>query len=372
MKMLTAALVLSASTLVAQTTANPFFAESTLPFHAPPCDKSHDADYQPAIEEGMKQHLAEIEAIENDPAPPTFANTIEAMEKSGRLLGRVQRVFGGMSQANTNPTIQKIQSEEAQPLAAHRDAIYLNPKLFARVKAVYEKRASLNPEQKHLAERTYKDFVRSGALLSDAEKEKLRALNKEQSKLTTDFRKKVLADTNASALVIDDVKELDGLPQADIDAAAEAAKSRNLAGKWVLTLQNTTQQPAQTYLKNRAVRERLFRASALRGTHGGENDTPAIVTRLAQLRAERAKLLGYPNFAAYELEENMAKGPHNAIKLMTDMVPARGEKARGEGGGIGKLAPEPLQPWDWQFYAEELRKKEYDLDEAQVRPYSFF
>src|ERR1043165_873314 len=202
MKMLTAALVLSASTLVAQTTANPFFAESTLPFHAPPFDKIHDADYQPAIEEGMKQHLAEIEAIENDPAPPTFANTIEAMEKSGRLLGRVQRVFGGMSQANTNPTIQKIQSEEAQPLAAHRDAIYLNPKLFARVKAVYEKRASLNPEQKHLAERTYKDFVRSGALLSDAEKEKLRALNKEQSKLTTDFRKKVLADTNASALAL--------------------------------------------------------------------------------------------------------------------------------------------------------------------------
>ena len=367
MKMLTAALVLSASTLLAQT--NPFFTESTLPFHAPPFDKIHDADYQPAIEEGMKQHLAEIEAIENDPALPTFANTIEAMEKSGRLLGRVQRVFSGMSQANTNPTIQKVQSEEAQKLAAHRDAIYLNPKLFARVKAVYETRASLNPEQKHLVERTYKDFVRSGALLSDAEKEKLRALNKEQSKLTTDFRKRVLADTNASALVIDDVKELDGLPQADIDAAAEAAKSRNLAGKWVLALQNTTQQPQQTYLKNRAVRERLFRASSLRGNHGGENDTTAIVTRLAQLRAERAKLLGYPSFAAYELEENMAKGPHNAIKLMTDMVPATVEKTHGEAARMQKLAPEPLQPWDWQFYAEELRKKEYDLDEAQVRPY---
>ena len=159
MKTLTAILVLSASTLVAQT--NPFFTESTLPFHAPPFDKIHDADYLPAIEEGMKQHLAEIKAIANDPAAPTFANTIEAMEKSGRLLGRVQRVFGGMAQANTNPAIQKVQAEVAQPLAAHRDAIYLDPKLFARVKAVYEHRASLNPEQKHLAERTYKDFVRS-------------------------------------------------------------------------------------------------------------------------------------------------------------------------------------------------------------------
>jgi peptidyl-dipeptidase Dcp len=369
MKTLTAAFLLSASTLAAQSTTNPFFAESTLPFNAPPFDKIHDADYQPAIGEGMTQHLAEIEAIANNAAAPTFANTIEAMEKSGRLLGRVQRVFGGMAQANTNPTIQKIQSEEAPRLSGHRDAIYLDPKLFARVKAVYEHRASLNPEQKHLAERYYKDFVRAGALLSNAEKEQLRALNKEQAKLTTDFRKKVLADTNASALVIDDVKDLDGLPQADIDAAAEAAKSRNLAGKWVITLQNTTQQPAQTYLKNRAVRERLFRASSLRGNHGGENDTTAIVTRLAQLRAERAKLLGYPSFAAYELEENMAKGPENAIKLMTDMVPATVAKTRGEAARMQKLAPEPLQPWDWQFYAEQVRKNEYDLDEAQVRPY---
>jgi peptidyl-dipeptidase Dcp len=367
MKTLIAAVAMSASALVAQT--NPFFTESTLPFHVPPFDKIHDADYQPAIEEGMKQHLAEIEAIADDQAAPTFANTIEAMETSGRLLSRVQRVFSGMAQANTNPTIQKVQSEEAPKLAAHRDAIYLNPKLFARVKAVYEKRASLNPEQKHLAERYYKDFVRSGALLGEEDKQKLRALNKEQSKLTNEFRNKVLADTNASALVIEDEKELEGLPKADIDAAAEAAKSRKLAGKWVVTLQNTTQQPAQTYLENRLVRERLFRASSLRGNHGGDNDTTAIVARLAQLRSERAKLLGYPTFAAYELEENMAKTPENAIKLMTDMVPATVAKTRAEAARMQKLAPEPLQPWDWQFYAEQLRKKEYDLDEAQVRPY---
>ena len=369
MKTLTAALLLCASTLFAQTTTNPFFTESTLPFQAPPFDKIHDADYQPAIEEGMKQNLATIEKIANDPAPPTFANTVEAMEKSGRLLARVQRVFGAMSQSNINPTLQKVQSEEAPKLAAHRDAIYLDPKLFARVKTVYEKRASLNPEQKHVAERYYRDFVRAGALLPDAEKEKLRALNKEQSKLTTDFRKKVLADTNASAIVVDDVKELDGLPQADIDAAAEAAKERKLTGKWVLTLQNTTQQPEQTYLKNRALREKLFRASSLRGDHGGENDTTAIVARLAQLRAERAKLLGFPNFATYELEDNMAKTPEHAIKLMTDMVPATVAKTRAEAERMQKLAPEPLQPWDWQFYAEQVRKKEYELDESEVRPY---
>ena len=368
MKMLIPAILLCASSLAAQTT-NPFFTESTLPFHAPPFDTIHDSDYQPAIEEGMKEHLAEIEKIADDPAPPNFGNTIEAMEKSGRLLSRVQRVFGSMTQANTNPTLQKIQKEEAPKLAEHRDAIYLNPKLFARVKAVYGQRAGLNPEQKHLAERYYKDFVRSGALLSDADKQKLRALNKEQSKLTTEFRNKVLADTNASAIVIDDMKELDGLPEADVAAAAEAAKGRSLTGKWVLTLQNTTQQPAQTYLKNRALRERLFHASSMRGNHGGENDTTAIVTRLAQLRAERAKLLGYPNYATYELEENMAKTPDHAIKLMTDMVPATVAKTRNEAERMQKLAPEPLQPWDWQFYAEQVRKKEYDLDEAEVRPY---
>ena len=367
--MLISAILLCASTLVAQTTTNPFFAESTLPFQAPPFDKIKDTDYQPAIEEGMKQSLEEIEAIANNQAPPTFANTIEAMEKSGRLLSRVQRVFGGMTQANTNPTLQKIQTEETPKLTAHRDAIYLNPNLFARVKAVYDNRASLNPEQKHLAERYYKDFVRSGALLSDPDKVKLRALNKEQSKLTNEFRNKVLADTNASALVIEDVKELDGLPPSDIGAAAEAAKSRGLTGKWVVTLQNTTQQPAQTYLKDRLVRERLFRASSLRGNHGGDNDTTAIVTRLAQLRAERAKLLGYPNFASYQLEDQMAKTPEHAIKLMTDMVPATVTKTRDEANRMQKLAPEPLQPWDWQYYAEELRKKEYDLDENQVRPY---
>jgi peptidyl-dipeptidase Dcp len=350
---------------------NPFFKPSTLPYGAPPFDKIKDSDYQPAIEEGMKQELAEIEAIANNPAPPTFANTLEAMEKSGALMRRVQRVFGGMAQSNTNPTIQKVQQDLARPLAEHRDAIVLNPKLFARVKAIYDQRdkLKLDAEQQRLAERTYREFVRAGATLSEEDKTKLRALNKEQSQLTTAFRKKVLGDTNASVVVIDDKAQLAGLPDSDIAAAAAAAKERGLEGKWVLTLQNTTQQPPNTYLKDRALRERLMAASEKRGNHGGENDVTAIVTRLAQLRAERAKLLGFPNFAAFNLDDEMAKTPENALKLMTDMVPATTAKVRAEQARIEKVAGSPIGPQDWEFYAEQVRRAEYDLDEAQVRPY---
>jgi peptidyl-dipeptidase Dcp len=370
MKKIIVALTLVCAVAQAEDT-NPFFAASSLPYQAPPFDKIKDSDFQPAIEEGMKRELAEMNAIADSEAPPTFANTIEAMERTGDLLRRVQRVFGGLAQSNTNPTIQKVQSEMAPKLAAHRDAINLNPKLFARVKAVYDQRGALklDAEQKQLVERTYRGFVRSGALLSEADKNALRALNKEQSTLTNDFRKKVLADTNASAIVIDDKAQLDGLPESDIAAAAEKAKERGLDGKWVLTLQNTTQQPPDTYIKDRALRERLFTASAKRGNHGGDNDVTAIVARLAQLRAQRAKLLGFSNFAAFNLDDEMAKSPDNALKLMTDMVPAATAKARAEAARMEKLAGAKIAPWDWQFYAEQLRRSEYDLDEAQVRPY---
>jgi peptidyl-dipeptidase Dcp len=359
---------------------NPFSAASSLPFQAPPFDRISDADFQPAIEAGMTGNLAEVEAIANSPDAPAFANTIEAMERSGAMLTRVQRVFGALTQSNTNPTLQRIQAEEAPKLAAHRDAIYLNPKLFARVKAIYDQRSTLNldPESKELVERYYRNFVRAGALLSDADKTSLRALNKEQSQLTTEFRKRVLAATNNQAIIVNTKEELAGLSDADIAAAAEAAKSRNVPGRYVLTLQNTTQQPPQTYLQNRALRERLFNASVQRG-NGGQNDTKAIASRLAQLRAQRAKLLGFPNYAAFNLDDEMARTPENAIKLMTDMVPAATAKARGEAARMQKLidrggqptavTPFRLQPWDWQFYAEQVRKAEYDLDESQVRPY---
>src|SRR5437868_6066950 len=364
------ALLLLAEFAPAQT--NPFSAPSALPFQAPPFDKITDADYQPAIDEGMKQHLAQVQNIANNPDAPTFANTIEAMERSGAMLTRVQRVFGALTQSNTNPTLQKIQSEEAPKLAAHRDAIYLDPKLFARVKTIYDQRSSLNldPESKQLVERNYLEFVRSGALLSDADKTTLRALNKEASQLTTDYRKRVLAATNDAAIVLDTKEELNGLPDSDIAAAAEAAKSRGLTDKYVLTLQNTTQQPPQTYLKNRALREKLFNASIQRG-NGGANDTTKIASRLAQLRAQRAKLLGFPTFAAFNLDDEMAKVPDNAIKLMTDMVPASTAKARGEADRMQQLIGSgfKLQPWDWQYYAEEVRKKDYDVDETQVKQY---
>jgi peptidyl-dipeptidase Dcp len=368
-------LLLIAAPLAAQFESNPFANPSPLLYQAPRFDQIKDSDYQPAIEEGMKRESAEIDAIANSAEPPTLANTIVAMEKSGALLRRVQRVFGAMTQSNTNPTLQKIQSEEAPKLSAHRDSIYLNPKLFARVKSIYDSRASLNldPESLQLVERYYRDFIRAGATLNDSDKATLILLNAEQSKLTTDYRKRILAATNLGALAVDEKQELAGLPEADIAAAAEAAKARKLDGKYVLTLQNTTQQPPQTYLKNRALRERLFKASAGRGD-GGSNDTRAIISRLAQIRAQRAKLLGFPTYAAFGLDEQMAKTPENAIKLMTDMVPAATAKARGEAEKMQQLIDKEgggfkLQPWDWQYYAEQVRKADYDLDESQVRPY---
>ena len=365
-----------ASTAPGVNPVNPFFTESTLPFHAPAFDKIKDSDYTPAIEEGMKGQRAEIEAIANNPQPPTFANTLEAMERSGALLTRVTKVFFNLSQSNTNDTIQKIKADEAPKLAAHSDAIYLNPKLFTRVKALYDRRdeLKLDRESRFLIERYYKAFVRAGANLSEADKGTLRGLNQEEAKLTTQFEEDVLAETNHSALVVDNKTDLNGLSEAEIAAAAETAKTRGLAGKWVLELQNTTQQPAISSLTNRSVRERLFKASVLRGNHGGPNDNKAIVVRLAQLRAQRAKLLGYPDYATFVLDDQMAKTPAIAEKLMTNMVPAATGKARGEAASMQKLIDAEkggfkLGPADWEFYSEKVRKAEYDLDESQVKPY---
>jgi peptidyl-dipeptidase Dcp len=356
--------------------SNPFFAPSALQFHAPAFDQIKDADYQPALEEGMRQQLAEIVAIADNPQPPTFANTIEAMERSGELLTRTAKVFSNLVQSNTNDTFDKIDSEESPKLAAHQDSIYLNAKLFARVKALYDTRdgLGLDRESKYLVERYYRNFVRAGALLSDADKATLRGLNQEESKLNTQFRQHVLAETDAGALVIDDKADLAGLSEGDIAAAAQKAIDRKMPGKWVITLQNTTQQPALASLSNRAVRERLFNASVQRGNHGGPNDTKDIVTRLAQVRAQHAKLLGYPNYDAYVLDDQMAKTPEIALKLMTDLVPASTAKARDEAARIQKVIDAEnggftLGPQDWEYYAEKVRKAEYDLDAAQVRPY---
>ena len=358
------------------TTVNPLFEKSNLLYQAPPFDRIKDSDYKPAIEEGMKRQLAEVQTIASNPDAPTLANTIEAMERSGALLTRAVKVFFNLTQSNTSDTFQKIEAEESPKLAAHQDAIYMNSKLYARVKALYDQRSSsgLDAESQFLIERYYKNFVRAGAQLNDADQTTLRALNQEESTLTTKFREHVLADTDASAIVVDTKAELAGLPDSDIAAAADRAKERKLEGKYVLTLQNTTQQPALTYLQNRAVRERLFNASVQRGNHGGPNDTKAIVTRLAQLRAQKAKLLGYPTYAAFSLDDQMAKTPENAVKLLSDLVPASTAKARAEAAKMQKVidaekAGFQLGPQDWELYAEKVRKAEYDLDEAQVRPY---
>jgi peptidyl-dipeptidase Dcp len=356
--------------------SNPFAAVSTLPFHAPPFDKIKDSHFQPAIEAGMREQIAEVAKITAQKDAPTFANTIEAMERSGQLLFRSAAVFFALTGADTNEALQKIQSEIAPKLAAHQDAIYLDDKLFARVKTLYDTRASLgfDAEQNQLVERYYRNFVRAGALLNDADKTKLRALNTEESTLTTDFSNKLLAATNAAALVVDDKANLAGFSEAEIAAAANDAKAAKKDGKFLLPLQNTTQQPAQVSLQDRATRERLFKASTERAEHGDANDTRAIIQRLAVLRAERAKLLGYPNYAAYTLDDQMAKTPEHALKLMTDMVPAATAKARGEAASMQALIDKQkggfkLAPWDWQYYAEQVRKAEYDLDESQIKPY---
>jgi peptidyl-dipeptidase Dcp len=356
--------------------ANPFFAASTLPFQAPPFDKIKESDYQPAIEEGMKQHLAEIEKIANNPEPPTFDNTFVAMEKSGALLNRVMHAFDGVTSANTSDALQKVQEDEAPKLAAHQDAIYLNDKLFKRVETVYEQRQSLalDPESLRLVEVVYKNFVQNGAKLADADKAKLKELNKEESTLSTQFTNKLLAATKAGALVVDDKAKLAGLSDGDIAAAEQSAKDRKLDGKWVLPLQNTTQQPQLQSLTDRATREALFKASWDRSEHGDDNDTRAIIERIAQLRAEQAKLLGFPNYAAWKLEDQMAKTPDAALKFMHNLVQPATARAQAEAKDIQAVIDQQkggfkVEAWDWSHYAEQVRKAKYDLDEAQIKPY---
>jgi peptidyl-dipeptidase Dcp len=353
---------------------NPFFSASTLPFEAPPFDKIKDADYQPAIDEGMKRQIAEVEKIANNPDAPTLDNTIVAMERTGSLLTRVNKVFFALSQSNTNDTLQRVQKEEAPKLAAHRDAIFLDAKLFARVKALHAQRDSLglDAESKRLVERYYRNFVRAGAELSATDQATLRELNKELSSLSTTFRSKLLAATKAGALEFDNADALAGMSDADIAAAAEAAKARKLEGKWLIALQNTTQQPAQETLTDRATREKLFKASISRAEHADDNDTRTTIARIAELRAQRAKLFGVKTYADYVLEDQMAKTPARAIKLMTDMVPAAVRKAKGEAASMQKLADKDhvkLEPWDWQFYSEQVKKTTYKLDESEIKQY---
>ncbi len=354
---------------------NPFYAPSALPFQAPPFDRIKDADYQPAIEAGMAQQIREVQAIADDPAAPTFENTLIALEKSGQLFNRVTAAFNGVTGANTDPELQKVQAVEAPKLAAHQDAIFLNPKLFERVRTIYNERHSLklDPESLRLAEYYYKEFVHAGANLSAADKARLKKINEEESTLSNAFITKLLAATKDAAYRTEDKSALAGLSDAQIAAAGDAAKQRKQTG-WIIPLQNTTQQPDLTLLSNRNTRHSLFEDSWNRAEHGGPNDTRETIARLAQLRAQKAKLLGFPNFAAWTLEDQMAKTPQAAIKFMDDLVPASTAHAAGEAKEIQALIDAQhggfaLQPWDWNFYSEQVRKAKYDLDEAQIKPY---
>lgn len=357
-------------------TDNPLLTPSPLPFQAPPFDRIKDEHYQPALESGIERKLAEIEAIASSKEPPTFANTIEAIERSGELLDRARAIFFSVSQADTNDTLQKIESEIAPKLAGLRDTIFMNEKLFARVKVVYDQRQSLglDPEATQLLDRTYRFFLRSGVQLSEGDKTKLRALNQEESKLKTDFENRLLAATNAGAIIVDDKTQLDGLNDADLAATAERAKDRKLEGKWVLVLRNTTQQPMLSSLKNRELRQRFLESSTSRASRAGDDDTRAIAQRLAQLRADKAKLLGFSTYAAWVLDDQMAKTPEAAIELLTNLVPAATARARAEAAMMQKRIDSQnggfrLTAADWDFYGEQVRKAEYDLDESEVKPY---
>jgi peptidyl-dipeptidase Dcp len=355
--------------------ANPFFAPSALPFHAPPFDRIKDEDYQPAIEAGMAEQLTEIERIAADSAAPTFVNTFVAMERSGRLLDRALSAFRGVSDADTNPALQSAKSALAPKLAAHEDAIHLNKKLFERIAAIYKQRATLklDPESMRLVEVTYDEFVHAGANLADGDQAQLKKLNEEASTLSNDFSMKLLAANKDGAYSTPDRAALAGLSDAQLAAAAVAAQSRKAEG-YLIPLQNTTQQPALASLSVRATRAAIFQNSWGRAERGDANDTRAIIARLAQLRAQRAKLLGYPSHAAWKLEDQMAKTPQAALEFMDALVPVATAKAAREAADIqavihAQKGAFALQPWDWNFYAEQVRKAKYDLNDAEIKPY---
>jgi peptidyl-dipeptidase Dcp len=359
---------------------NPLFAASTLPYRAPPLDKISNAHFKTALDAGMAEQRREIDAIANNAAAPTFDNTIVAMERSGDLLQRTSRVFGSLTASNTNPELEALQTEMAPKFAAHSDWIHLHDNLFARILDLYERRATLqlDAESLRLLERYHINFVRAGAKLSAADKTKLKQFNEQLSTLSTQFRQTVLKGVNAAAVVVDDVAELDGLPAEQIATAAEAAKSRKLEGKWVIALINTTGQPPLSQLKNRALRERIYKASVSRGV-GGEFDTTQLLAEIVKLRAERAALLGYAHHAQYILEDETALTAAAVNGMLAQLAPPAVANAKREAAAMQTIidaqakasgtASFQLQPWDWDFYAEQVRKEKYAYDVSEVRPY---
>ena len=359
---------------------NPLLAPSTLPYQMPPFDRIRVADYVPAFQEAMREQLREVAAIAHNPKPPTFENTIVALDCSGQALQRVGFIFDELNSNNTNDEMQKIETEMAPKRSAHRDAIYLDHALWKRVDAVYRMRASLklDPESLQLLERWRARFVRAGARLAPDDQVRLRALNAKIAALTTKFGQNVLKATTEGAIPIESIGDLDGLSAEQLSAAREAAKARGLKGKWLITLQNTTQQPVLAHLANRPLRERIFKASVERAL-GGAVDNRPVVTGIVSARAERAALLGYDTHAAYAIEDESAATPAAAREVLLKIAPAALARAKREAADLQQLIDMQakaqgspvftLQPWDWEFYSEQLRKARYDFDRAQVAPY---
>jgi peptidyl-dipeptidase Dcp len=354
---------------------NPFYTASTLPFEAPPFDKIKDGDYQPAIDAGMAELRKETQAIADNPASPTFENTMVAMEKAGELFTRVWLVFNGVTGANLDPELQKVQDYEAPRVAALFDDVFLNAKLFQRVAELYNERDSLHldAESARLLEIEYKRFVHAGANLSDADKAAVKKLNEEDSTLANAFTNKLLAAAKAGAYVTQDKATLSGLTDAQIAGTAEAAKDRKVEG-YVIPLQNTTQQPTLAELTQRSTRQTIFENSLNRAERNDANDTRTTIVRLAQIRAQKAKMLGFPTYAAWVLQDQMAKTPEAALKFMDALVPGATARAASEAGDIQSLIDSQnggfkLQPWDWNFYSEQVRKAKYDLNESEIKPY---
>ena len=361
--------------------SGPFAAASSLDLNYPRFDQIQDAEFAPAFDYGMATQLVEIDAIANSPEAPTFQNTIVAMEKSGLLLDRATSVFFNLVGTDKNDARDKLQSDYAPKFSAHRDAINLNPKLFARIKTLHDGRGmlGLDPVDQRLLERRYEDFVRAGAALSDAQKSRIREINTEMAKLGTQFSQNVLAEVNDSAIVVDTRAELAGMSDEQIAAAAEAAKTRGLEGKYVIALLNTTGQPAEAQLQNRALRERLHKASVVRGSRGGKYDNTAIVSKVLKLRAERARLMGFDTSANFVLADETAANQDNVNRMLRKLAPAAVNNARREAADLQamidkeqKAKGQPsfkLEPWDWAYYSEKVRQARYSFDESQLKPY---
>ncbi|MDT8408103.1 MAG: M3 family metallopeptidase [Wenzhouxiangellaceae bacterium] len=356
---------------------NPFFEVSTLPFQMPPFDRIEDDHFMPAMERGMAEQIAEVEAIAGNPEPASFENTIVAMERSGRLLSRTTAVFFNLAGADTNDQRQQIQREISPRLSAHGDAIRLNAELFARIDSLYQNRADLglDAEQTRLLEEYHRDFVRSGAQLSEQDKTRLREINGQLARLGTEFSQNVLKEVNAAAVVIDTAAELEGLTDGQIQAAADEAADRGLEGKYVLTLMNYSSQPQLSALVNRATREKLMRASLDRGARGNEYDNREIISTIVGLRAEKANMLGFDTHADYVLVERTAKTVDAVQDMLGQLAPVGVINARKEGADlqamINQTEDEPfeLRSWDWPYYTEKVRQQKFDFDESQIKPY---